>query len=33
MMSLGVVMFGFAHQAFLPTVVADLFGRSAGSLG
>ena len=32
-MSLGVVMFGFAHQAFLPTVVADLFDRSAGSLG
>ena len=32
-MSLGVVMFGFAHQAFLPTVVADLFDRGAGGLG
>ncbi|MEM8708484.1 MAG: MFS transporter [Actinomycetota bacterium] len=32
-MSLGVVMFGFAHQAFLPTVVDNLYGRGAGSLG
>ena len=26
-------MFGFAHQAFLPAIVVDLFGRGSGSLG
>lgn len=31
--SLLVVMFGFAYQAFLPSMVADLFGRGAGALG
>jgi len=31
--SLLIVMFGFAYQAFLPSMVADLFGRGAGSLG
>lgn len=31
--SLLIVMFGFAYQAFLPSMVADLFGRSAGALG
>ncbi|MEM9464371.1 MAG: MFS transporter [Actinomycetota bacterium] len=31
--SLLIVMFGFAHQAFLPAIVVDLFDREAGSLG
>ena len=31
--SLLVVMFGFAYQAFLPSMVADLFDRGAGALG
>ncbi|MDG1366170.1 MAG: MFS transporter [Acidimicrobiales bacterium] len=31
--SLLIVMFGFAYQAFLPSMVADLFGRGAGALG
>jgi len=31
--SLLIVMFGFAYQAFLPSMVVDLFGRGAGSLG
>lgn len=31
--SLLVVMFGFAYQAFLPSMVADLFGRGPGALG
>lgn len=32
-LSLLVVMFGFAHQAFLPTVVDDFFGQGAQGLG
>jgi MFS family permease len=32
-LSLLVVMFGFAHQAFLPTVVDEFFGRGAQGLG
>ena len=31
--SLLIVMFGFAHQAFLPSIVVDLFDRGSGSLG
>lgn len=31
--SLLVVMFGFAYQAFLPSMVADLFDRGPGALG
>ena len=31
--SLLIVMFGFAHQAFLPAIVVDLFDRGSGSLG
>lgn len=31
--SLLVVVFGFAYQAFLPSMVADLFDRGPGSLG
>jgi len=32
-LSILVVMLGFAHTAFLPAVVADLYGRGAASLG
>ncbi|MGB1680916.1 MAG: MFS transporter [Acidimicrobiales bacterium] len=31
--SLLIIMFGFAHQAFLPAIVVDLFDRGSGSLG
>ncbi len=31
--SLLIVVFGFAHQAFLPAIAVDLFDRGAGSLG
>lgn len=31
--SLLIIMFGFAHQAFLPAIVIDLFDRGSGSLG
>ena len=31
--SLLVVVFGFAHQAFLPSLVVDIFERGSGSLG
>ncbi|MEM9202141.1 MAG: MFS transporter [Actinomycetota bacterium] len=31
--SLLIVMFGFAHQAFLPSIVVDLFDRGSRSLG